>query len=151
MLCADNNVQIDMQEKINDKQYKAWILILTLFSSCQIFDTGQNELIKEYYNPKQSMKVIIFEKLGNATVSNSIQASIQGYDYELTNEDVGNTFIADQFERIKISKDSLLMVNWLDNETVEFIYPAEIRTFKTESRFENNAGKVNIQYKTTND
>jgi hypothetical protein len=97
------------------------------------------------------MKVIVFEKLGNATVSNSIHASIQGYGYELTNEDIGNVFVADKFERINVSKDSLLMVNWTDNETVEFIYPAKIRTFTTKNRLENNFVKVNIVYKPTSE
>ncbi len=123
------------------------ILILTLVVSCQIFNKSENRLIKEYYNPKSSMKVIVFEKLGNATMNNSIQASIQGYDYELTNEDVGNVFLADKIEGKK-SVDSILIPNWIDNETVEFIHPKSIRTFKTENRFENNVGKVRIEYKT---
>ena len=94
------------------------------------------------------MKVIVFEKLGNATVNNSIQASIHGYDYELTNEDVGNVFVADRIEGKKQSVDSILIANWIDNETVEFIHPKSIRTFKTENRFENNVGKVRIKYNT---
>jgi len=117
--------------------------------SCRIFDEGKNELIKEYYNPQQSMKVIVFKKPGNATVSNSIQASIEGYDYELTNKDVGNVFVADQLEGMNLPKDSLLIVKWIDNNTVEFTYHAKIRTFKTEKGFENNVGKVNIKYRTT--
>ena len=92
------------------------------------------------------MKVIVFEKLGNATVNNSIQASIQWYDYELTNEDIGNVFVADKIEGKK-SVDSILIPNWIDNETVEFIHSNSIRTFKTENRFENNLGKVRIEYK----
>jgi hypothetical protein len=123
------------------------ILMLILVVSCQVFDKSQNRLIKEYYNPKSSMKVIVFEKLGNATVNNSIQASIHEYDYELKNEDVGNVFVADKIEGIK-SVDSILIANWIDNETVEFIHPKNIRAFKTESEFENNVGKVRIEYKT---
>ena len=126
---------------------KIGILILTLVVSCQIFDKSENRLIKEYYNPKSSMKVIVFEKLGNATVNNSIQASIQGYDYELTNEEVGNVFVADKIEGKK-SVDSILIPNWVDNETVEFIHLKSIRTLKTENRFENDVGKVRIEYKT---
>ena len=124
------------------------ILMLVLVFSCQIFDKSENRLIKEYYNPKSSMKVIVFEKLGNATVNNSIQASVHGYDYELKNEDIGNVFVADKIEGIKKSVDSILIANWIDNETVEFIHPKNIRTFKTENRFENNVGKVRIEYKT---
>ena len=94
------------------------------------------------------MKVIVFEKLGNATVNNSIQASIHGYDYELKNEDVGNVFVADKIEGINQSIDSILIANWINNETVELVYQKNIRTFKTEKRFENNVGKVRIEYKT---
>ncbi|MFS4456978.1 hypothetical protein [Maribacter sp. 2304DJ31-5] len=123
------------------------IVILVLVVSCQIFDKSENRLIKEYYNPKSNMKVIVFEKIGNATVNNSIQASIHGYDYELKNEDIGNVFVADKIEEISQSVDSILMVNWIENETVEFIHPKNIWTFKTEKRFENNVGKVRIEYK----
>ena len=70
-------------------------------------------------------------------MNNSIQASIQWYDYELTNEDIGNVFVADKIEG-KRSVDSILIPNWIDNETVEFIHSNSIRTFKTENRFENN-------------
>src|SRR5690554_6191029 len=124
------------------------ILMLFLVFRCQIFEKSENRIIKEYYNPKSSMKVIVFEKLGNATVNNSIQASVHGYDYELKNEDIGNVFVADKIEGIKKSVDSILIANWIDNETVEFIHPKNIRTFKTENRFENNVGKVRIEYKT---
>ena len=122
------------------------ILILVLVVSCQIFDKSENRLIKEYYNPKSSMKVIVFKKLGNATVNNSIQASIHGYDYVLQNEDVGNIFIADKIEGINESIDSTFIANWIDNENVEFVYPKNIRTFKTEKQFKNNVGKVRIEY-----
>ncbi|SFZ95050.1 hypothetical protein SAMN05428642_10655 [Flaviramulus basaltis] len=126
-----------------------WVLLIFTVVSCQIFDKSENRIIKEYYNPKQSMKVVVFEKMGNATVNNSIQASIQGYDYELDNEEIGNVFVADQFESSKISKDSILTVNWIDNETAEFTFPHKIRTFKKEKQFENNIGKVKILYQTT--
>ena len=143
VICTNRCVQAN---KMKYLRRTIGILILTLVVSCQIFDKSENRLIKEYYNPKSSMKVIVFEKLGNATVNNSIQASIQGYDYELTNEDIGNVFVADKIEGKK-SVDSILIPNWIDNETVEFIHSNSIRTFKTENRFENNLGKVRIEYK----
>ena len=101
----------------------------------------------EYYNPKSSMKVIVFEKLGNTTVNNSVQASIQGYDYELKNEDIGNVFVADKIEGTRQSVDSILIANWINNETLELIYPKNIRIFKNENRFENNVGKVQIEHR----
>jgi hypothetical protein len=126
-----------------------WILLIFTVFSCQIFDKSENRIIEEYYNPKQSLKVVVFEKMGNATVNNSIQASIKGYDYELDNDEIGNIFVADQFESFKISKDSILTINWIDNETVEFTLPHKIRPFKKESQFENNIGKVKIIFQTT--
>ena len=79
-------------------------------------------------------------------MNNSIQASIHGYDYELQNEDVGNIFVADKIEGINQSIESMFIVNWIDNENVEFVCPKNIRTFKTEKQFENNVGKVRIEY-----
>ena len=121
------------------------LCILTI--GCQIFDKSENRLIMEYYNPKSSMKVIVFEKLGNTTVNNSVQASIQGYDYELKNEDIGNVFVADKIEGTRQSVDSILIANWINNETLELIYPKNIRIFKNENRFENNVGKVQIEHR----
>jgi hypothetical protein len=119
-----------------------WILLIFIAVSCQVFDKSDNRIIKEYYNPKQNMKVVVFEKTGNATVNNLIQSSIQGYDYELNSEDIGNVFVADQFQNIK---NSILTINWIDNETVEFTFPHKIRHFK-KSQFKNNIGKVKILY-----
>ena len=127
------------------------LLVLTLLNSCQIFDDGRNELIKEYFNPKQSLKLIVFEKYGNATTNNSIQASIHDYNYKLTDKEIGNIFVADQIKSIKTSKDSLLNVKWIDNETIEVVYPVSIRTFKTEKVFKSKTGEIKIDYKTTNE
>jgi hypothetical protein len=148
---ATNHTQSRWQQakKMNVRKNTLWILLIFIVFSCQIFNKSENLIIKEYYNPKQSMKVVVFEKTGNATVNNSIQASIQGYEYELNNEDIGNIFVADQFESFKISKDSILTINWINNETVEFIFPQKIRTFKKESQFENKIGKVKILYPAT--
>ena len=132
------------------KRNVLWILItVCIFSSCQfqLFDNGGNEILKEYYNPQGSLKVVFFEKPGNATVRNSIHASIQDYDYKLTSEEIGNIFIANQFEFINKAKDSLILVNWIDNETVHFVYPKNIQTFKKEEVFDSNLGKVKVSYK----
>ncbi|MEP0264918.1 hypothetical protein [Dokdonia sp.] len=126
-----------------------WVFIIFPIFSCQFWGDSENIMIKEYYNPKSNMKVVIFEKLGNATVNNSIQASIHGPNFELNNAEVGNIFVADKIEGIKKSKDSLLIVNWIDNATVEFTYPKKVRIFKTEKQFENNNRKVRIKYKST--
>ena len=122
------------------------LILFTTITSCQIFEKDKNKLIKEYYNPKSSMKVIVFEKFGNATVNNSIQASILGYDCELNNEEIGNVFIADKYERFKKSKDELLFINWLDDESVEINYTEQLRIFKMEETLGSNFGKVEIKY-----
>lgn len=121
-------------------------ILILLTNGCQIFGGSENVLIKEFYNPRQSMKVIVFEKLGNATTSNSIQLSVERYDYELKISDTGNIFIADEIEGITYSKDSLIQVNWIGNKTVEINYPASVRIFKIEEKFENNVGEVEIKY-----
>lgn len=121
------------------------LMLFATITSCQFFENSENLLIKEFYNPRQSMKVIVYER-GNATTNNSIHASIEGYDYELRNTDKGNIFIADEFEKTKFTKDSFLLVNWISNELVEINYPASVRIFKIEERFENSIRKVEIKH-----
>ncbi len=121
-------------------------LTFGLLLSCQPFDNPKNVMIKEYYNSKQSLKVIVFEKTGNATANSSIQASIEGYDYELDDNDIGNILIADKIELSKLQRDEILKIKWKDNENIEISFPNNLRVFKTEKQFENNIGRVKIEY-----
>ncbi len=112
--------------------------------SCNIFDEGKNTIVKEFYNPQKSLKVIVFEKSGNATANNSIQVSIESKDYKLTNSDNGNTFIADKKEFLKLPNDSLILVKWFDNKKVEINYPSDAEIFKIEESVESEIGKVKV-------
>ena len=112
--------------------------------SCNIFDENENTIVKEIYNPQKSLKVIVFEKSGNATVNNSIQVSIENKDYKLTNSDNGNTFIADKKEFLKLTNDSLILVKWFDNKKVEINYPSDAEIFKIEKSVESRIGKVKV-------
>ncbi len=109
---------------------KLLLIFPILFFSCQNSDEGVNKLIKEFYNPNQSLKAIVFIKSGNATVNNSIQVSIVGYEYVLKNDDVGNLFIADKIEKTKRTIDSIIDVEWKTRDSLYLEYSKELRLFK---------------------
>lgn len=122
-------------------------MLLSIFIiGCKIFDESPNKLIKEYYNPKQNSKAIVFEKLGSATVNNSLHVSFERYNYDLKDSDSGNIFIADRVKDLNYLKDSLILVNWISNDTLEISYPASVRTFKMEEMLETEFRKVIIKY-----
>lgn len=125
-------------------QYGICTALILLSCACHPFDKSENRLIKTYQNPSASMQLIVFEHLGNTTTNNSIQASIQSSSFQLDNNERGNIFIADQIENILITKDSLLLVNWLNDQELELIYPDEIRIFKNVNHIEPN---IHIKYK----
>ena len=59
------------------------MVVLGLTSCFQIFDVGNNTLIKETYNNNAGKKAILFFKGGNATSDISLQVIVAGYEYEL--------------------------------------------------------------------
>lgn len=120
------------------------LFALLMIWSCNTFDESKNIIVKEFYNPQKSLKVIVFEKTGNATVNNSIQVSIESKDYNLTNADNGNTFIADKKGFLKLPNDSLILVKWVDNKKVEINYPSDAEIFKIEKSVESEIGKVKV-------
>lgn len=122
------------------------LLLFLAVQACEIFEKQESQIIKEYPNPENSLKVLIFEKTGNATVGNSIHASLEHWDYDLKNDALGNVFIADKPEGVNTSKDSLIIVNWIDNLNVEFIYSEKLSVYKKENRVEKN-GSLKIQFK----
>lgn len=133
---------------IKKMEYRnSMLVLLSIFIvGCKIFDESTNELIIEHYNPSQNLKVIVFEKLGNATTNNSLQITLNRYNYELKNSDTGNIFIADGIEGLNNPKDSLVLVSWLSNDTLEINYPPSFRTLKMEEMLETEFGKVIIKY-----
>lgn len=98
--------------------------------SCfQLFDVGPNTLIKESYNPQQSKKAILFQKGGNATSDNSLQVVIAGYDHELENREVGNTFTVDSDHNSTTQDSSSINFTWLSNDTLKIDFDKKLRTF----------------------
>jgi hypothetical protein len=107
------------------------ILFLSLcFCSCfQLFDVGPNTLIKESYNPQQSKKAILFQKSGNATVDNSLQVSVVGYDYELDKKEVGNAFTVEWDHNKSVQDSTSIDFTWLSNDTLKIDFDKKLRTF----------------------
>lgn len=120
------------------------LFFLLILVSCNIFDESKNTIVKEFYNPQKSLKVIVFEKGGNATANNSVQVSVESDKYVLKNSDKGNIFIADETEFMKLPKDSLILVKWFDNNKVEINYPSESNIFKIEESVQTEIGKVKV-------
>jgi hypothetical protein len=107
------------------------ILFLSLsFCSCfQLFEVGPNTLIKESYNPQKSKKAILFQKGGNATSDNSLQVSIVGYNYELDNREVGNTFTVDSDHNKTMEDLDSINFTWLSNDTLKIDFDKKLRVF----------------------
>jgi hypothetical protein len=124
-------------------------IVISLFSLCfcscfQLFDVGQNTFIKESYNPQQSKKAVLFLKGGNATTDNSLQVTVNGYEYELENKEVGNTFIVDSDHNNTIQDSAAINFIWLSNDTLQIDFDGRLRTF-IQNRSVNG---VTIMYKT---
>ena len=111
--------------------------------SCNIFDESKNTIVKEFYNPQKSLKVIVFEKNGNATVNNSIHVSVKSYNYKLQNSDTGNIFISDEKELVKFPSD-LILVRWLGNNKVQINYPSKSTILKIEKNVKSDIGEVKV-------
>jgi hypothetical protein len=100
------------------------------FCSCfQLFDVGENTFIRESYNPQQSRKAILFQKAGNATLDNSLQVTIAGYDHELDNKEVGNTFTVDSDHNRTRQDSGSISFTWLSNDTLQIDFDKHLRIF----------------------
>lgn len=127
-----------------------FILIVTTFlilSSCQIFDDGTNSIITEKLSPNKRLKLIVFEKTGNATTDSSIHASIIPSQTKLNNKHKGNIFIADEFHKTNYSRDSFLLIKWIDDSTIEINYPSLVRLFKIEEYLNMENEEIKIMHK----
>ncbi len=121
-------------------------MAIAFMAGCQILPPGENNLIKEVYNPKQNLKAVIFEKIGNATVDNSIQVLIESYGYKLKDTDNGNVFIAGQIGGIKGADNEILNVNWSNDSLLIIGFPNSVSVFKKELSYESSVTKVVIDY-----
>lgn len=103
-------------------------LCLILLSSCNILESGENKILTEVYNGKQSKKAILFLKGGNATTDNSLQIKLAGYVYQLEAEDVGNVLRSDSnYGKVELDS-SAISVAWQD-DTLVIVLDKELRTF----------------------
>ena len=114
--------------------------------SCNIFDESKNTVVAEVYNPQKSLKVIVFEKSGNATTNNSVQVSVESDKYKLKDSDKGNIFIADETGLMNLPKDSLVLVKWFGNNKVEINYPSEAHIIKIEENVQSENGEVKVMH-----
>ena len=127
------------------------ILLILTVAGCNIFDKGQNSIISEHLSPDKRIKVIVFEKSGNASTNSSIHASVIENNFKLRNTDKGNIFIADEFEKTNYSRDSFLLVNWINNSIVEINYPSLVRLFKIEEKFKIDKKEIMIKHNSRKD
>ena len=118
-----------------------------ILASCQIFDNGTNNIIIEGHSPNQKLKLVVFEKTGNATTNTSIHASVLSTKTKLNNKNKGNIFIADEFHKTNYTRDSFLLIKWIDDSTVEIDYPSLVRLFKIEEELNTTNGKIKVLHK----
>jgi hypothetical protein len=122
------------------------ILLFTInISACQMFD-NQNNLKDEFYSPTHNLKIVVFEKKGNATTNNSIHVSLEMSNYQLENTDTGNFFIADQIDSHNQTATQLIQANWKNNDTIQIHYPQSIRIFKKENQIKIRNNSIIIKY-----
>ena len=119
------------------------MVVLILTSCFQIFDVGNNTLVKETYNNNASKKAILFFKGENATSDISLQVIIAGYDHELKKQEVGNAFTVDSDHNATKQDSSSIDFIWLTNDTLKIEYDKKLRTFIMETKVQG----VNILYK----
>jgi hypothetical protein len=106
-----------------------FITALVLTSCFNLFGSGANSLIKESYNQQSGRKAILFLKEGNATLDNSLQVSVVGYDYELEKNVVGNAFTVDSDHNKAPQDSSSINFVWLTNDSLRIDFDKRLRTF----------------------
>ena len=107
---------------------------LVHLSGCNIFDSADNQILRQVYNRKESKNAILFLKEGNATLDNSLQIKLVDYDYELDSKDVGNVLTADSnFGETKLDSTTVT-VNWQGNDTLVIKLNRNLRTYVKEHK-----------------
>lgn len=125
------------------------IIAFALIMGCQpLLHVDENVLIKEVYNPRQALKVVVFEKGGNATLDNSIHYLLAGYDYELGDSDTGNILIMDKVDGLSMPKEQIFSAEWKNDSTLVISYPNAVRVYKRLLVFESFMGRITIDYNT---
>ena len=124
-----------MQEQSMTKKVSIFLFIgLVHLSGCNIFDSADNQILRQVYNRKESKNAILFLKEGNATLDNSLQIKLVDYDYELDSKDVGNVLTADSnFGETKLDSTTVT-VNWQGNDTLVIKLNRNLRTYVKEHK-----------------
>lgn len=65
----------------------------------------------------------------NLQSDNSLQVVIAGYDHELENREVGNTFTVDSDHNSTTQDSSSINFTWLSNDTLKIDFDKKLRTF----------------------
>lgn len=111
---------------------------------CDLFNTDSNVIIGEHFNPSKTLKVVVLEKLGNATVNNSTHVSVVPADYNSNRIKAGNIFVAEIIEHIYDSRDSLVLVSWTSDDSLGINYPSLSDIYKIEERVEINLKPITV-------
>ena len=120
------------------------LLSLFLISSCSLdLGTGESTTLKQLANNSKTKKAILLENNGNATVDNSLQVSVVDFNYQVSNKDLGNTFIVDRDHGKTILDSASIGFIWTSQDTLQIDYDKRLRTFAQE----NNINGVTIIYK----
>ncbi|MGF2414513.1 MAG: hypothetical protein ACQUYJ_19415 [Ferruginibacter sp.] len=118
-------------------------MILSAVSCFEILGIGDNSVLKEVYNSQGSKKAILFSKEGNATVDLSLQVTVTGYDYKLSEKETGNTFTVDSDHNAAKQDTGSIDFNWLSNDSLQIEYDNKLRVFIQQMKIDD----VTILYK----
>ena len=118
---------------INDV-LKVFIYIVLIFSSCIDLTDSRNEIIKQETSGNGEKKCILFIKSGGATVVDSYQISMLLSNDKLKDSDVGNIFIADNYNYSISNDTSKVNFIWLSNDTLKISFDKSLRVFITKTK-----------------
>ena len=95
---------------------------------------GSDTIIKESSNERHDKKTILFLRQAGATVGDSYQVTVMGFNNKFDTTSVGNTFTVDT-DHNKTSLDSTsINFTWLSNDTLQIDYDKLLRTFIQEQK-----------------
>lgn len=99
------------------------------FAACLDLGDSKNEVLQEVTNSNNTKKAIFFIKYTGATSDNSLQVSLKGADYKLTETEAGNVFTTDS-DHGKVRLDSsTIKLKWVSDDTLSVRYNQKLRIF----------------------
>jgi hypothetical protein len=107
---------------------------------------GDNRVtfVKASSNPAKTMKAVLLQNDGNATVDFSLQVSVIKNDDTFTKKGPGNAFIVDANHGATTLDSSSVNFTWLSNDSLQIDYNKNLRVFLKN----NNVNAVKLTYKT---